>query len=134
MTFISLPPNCFLSQSLLTNVTLRETRANQFGLLGFGGDKSSSSHLEFEGSLAYLLSRHLAVGAEYRNKPDNLGALGGGLKEDHAYDAFLAYAVSKNASVTLAYVNLGKIVSVATEAVDGQHNETGTYLSAQYSY
>src|ERR1043166_1147574 len=29
----------FLAQSLLVDVTLRETKANQFGILGFGGDK-----------------------------------------------------------------------------------------------
>ena len=30
----------FLAESLLVDVTLRETRANQFGILGFGGDKA----------------------------------------------------------------------------------------------
>ena len=29
----------FLAQSLLVNVTLRYSKANQFGLLGFGGDE-----------------------------------------------------------------------------------------------
>ena len=29
----------FLAQSLLVDATLRETKANQFGILGFGGDK-----------------------------------------------------------------------------------------------
>ena len=124
----------FLSQSLLTNLTLRDTRANQLGLLGFGGDKDSSYRLEVEGSVAYLLTPHLALGVEYRSKPDNLGALSGGLKEGNAHDAFLAYAVSKNSTVTLAYVNLGPIVPVATDAVNGHRNQTGAYLSAQYSY
>ena len=30
----------FLGQSTIVNVTLRETKANQYGILGFGGDKS----------------------------------------------------------------------------------------------
>lgn len=62
----------FLAQSLLVNATLRETKANQFGLLGFGGDKKAGYSTQFEGSIAYLVSRKLALGAEYRTKPDNL--------------------------------------------------------------
>lgn len=64
----------FLAQSLLVNGTLRFTKANQFGLLGFGGDKSNAYHPEFEASLVYLLSKRIAVGAEYCTKPNNLGA------------------------------------------------------------
>jgi hypothetical protein len=33
----------FLAQSLLINGTLRMTKANQMGLLGFGGDKKTST-------------------------------------------------------------------------------------------
>ena len=96
----------FLSQSLLLNGTLRFTKANQIGILGFGGDKHDGYQAELEGSIAYLLCRHLAIGAEYRQKPDNLGIA----KEDDWYDAFVAWAPNKHLSVTLAYADLGNIV------------------------
>lgn len=96
----------FLGQSLLVNGTVRFTKANQIGILGFGGDRNNSYKPEFEGSVAYLLSRHWAVGAEYRQKPNNLGIA----KEDDWYDAFVAWAPNKHVSLTLAYVDLGNIV------------------------
>ncbi len=109
----------FLAQSLLVNVTLRETKANQFGILGFGGDKNNGYSTEFEGSAAYLISRKFAIGAEYRTKPDNLSIA----REDNAFDIFAAYFVTKNVSVTLAYVDLGNIVI--------HDNQQGVYLSLQ---
>jgi hypothetical protein len=51
-------------QSLLLNGTLRATRANQMGLLGFGGDQNDSMRLMPEFSAAYLVNRKLAIGAE----------------------------------------------------------------------
>lgn len=44
----------FLAESLLVNATVRATRANQLGILGFGGDKHSGYSAQFEGSVAYL--------------------------------------------------------------------------------
>jgi len=109
----------FLAQSLLVDATLRETRANQFGILGFGGDKNDSYSTQFEGSLAYLISRNFALGAEYRSKPDNLSIA----KEDAAFDIFAAYFFNKNISLTLAYANLGNIVI--------HDNQQGVYASLQ---
>jgi len=109
----------FLAQSLLVNATLRETKANQFGILGFGGDKHGDYSTQFEGSAAYLFSRNFALGAEYRTKPDNLGIA----KEDNVWDLFAAYFFNKNISLTAAYVDLGNIV-----IKDHQH---GVYLSLQ---
>jgi hypothetical protein len=109
----------FLAQSLLVDVTLRETKANQFGILGFGGDKNDSYSTQFEGSAAYLFSRHFAVGVEYRTKPDNLSIA----REDNAFDVFAAYFLDKNVSLTLAYVDLGNIVI--------HDNQQGVYVSLQ---
>lgn len=35
-----------LAQSLLLDLTLRYTKANEFGLLGFGGDRKQSRSVE----------------------------------------------------------------------------------------
>ena len=112
----------YLDSSLLVNGTLRYTRANQFGILGFGGDRSDSRSLEFEASVARLLNRHLALGAEYRSKPDKLGIA----REDAAWDVFLAWAPNKHASLTLAYVDLGNIVI--------EDDQRGWYLSLQLGF
>jgi Protein of unknown function (DUF3034) len=109
----------FLAESVLVDATVRETKANQFGILGFGGDKDNGYSTEFEGSAAYLFSRKFAVGAEFRTKPDNLGIA----HEDNAWDVFAAYFLTKNVSLTAAYVDLGNIVL--------KDNQNGAYLSVQ---
>lgn len=96
----------YLNQSVLLNATVRFTKANQFGILGFGGDKHDRYRPQFEASAAYLINRNLAVGAEYRSKPDNLNIA----VEDDAWDVFVAWAPVKNVSLTVAYVDLGNIV------------------------
>jgi hypothetical protein len=111
-----------LNQSLVLDTTLRLTKANQTGLLGFGGDKSDAYHAEFEGSAGYLITKHLVVGAEVRTKPNNLGFA----KEDAWYDAFVAYAFNKNLSATLAYADLGSIATFT--------NQRGLYVSLQAGF
>jgi hypothetical protein len=120
--FYAAATKLFLAQSLLVNATIRETKANQFGLLGFGGDRSNGYRTEFEGSVALLLRRDLAVGAEIRTKPDNLHFA----KEGNAYDAFLAYFFNKTVSATLAFVSLGPIAR--------QGNQNGAYFSLQCGF
>ncbi|MBB5744574.1 DUF3034 family protein [Brevundimonas variabilis] len=112
----------FLSESLLVNGTVRWTKANQTGLLGFGGDRNDDYAPRFEGSVGYLLTRNLLVGAEYRTKPDNLGFAA----EDDAFDLFAAYAFSKNVSLTAAYVDLGSIATF--------EDQRGLYLSLQVGF
>ncbi|MBI5722100.1 MAG: DUF3034 family protein [Burkholderiales bacterium] len=121
----------FLAQGVLANLTLRATRANQNGLLGFGGTGESRTRLLPEVSLAWLLRRDLAIGAEWRAKPDNLNpsALGAGLKEGDWADLFVAWAPGKQLSLTLAYVDLGAIVP-AVKA----RRQRGGYLSAQLAF
>jgi hypothetical protein len=122
----------FLAQGVLLNGTLRATQANQNGLLGFGGAASSGYKLQPEISVAYLLRRDLAVGAEYRAKPDNLNesVLGSGaLKEDDWSDLFLAWAPNKHLSITLAWVDLGHIAPAVQP-----RRQRGAYLSAQIGF
>ena len=121
----------FLAQSVLANVTVRATKANQNGLLGYGGTKSDRLSLEPEVSLAWLVRRTLAVGVEYRAKPDKLNpsALGAGLREDDWKDVFVAWAPSKHVSLTLAYVDLGRIVPAVQS-----RRQTGAYGSVQIAY
>ncbi len=109
----------FLAQSLLVSAAARATRANQFGILGFGGDKHGGYSPQFEGSAAWLLSRHFALGVEWRTRPGNLKIA----REGAGFDLFAAWFVNKHLSATLAYADLGNIA-----IRDHQH---GAYLSLQ---
>lgn len=111
-------------QSLLLNGTLRATRANQMGLLGFGGDQNDSVRVMPEVSVAYLVNRKVALGAEYRRKPHNLGVD----DEKAYYDAFVAWFPTKNFSITAAYANLGDIT------IFNPKKQRGLYLSAQVGF
>lgn len=111
-----------LDKSLVLNGTVRLTKANQTGLLGFGGDQRDSYSTQFEGSAGWLVSKRVLVGAEYRTKPDNLGFA----KESDWVDVFVAYALNKTLSVTAAYADLGDIATFK--------NQRGLYLSLQAGF
>lgn len=122
----------FLAPGLLVNVTLRASRANQNGLLGFGGARSAATRVLPELSLAWLLRRDLALGAEARRKPDHLhdSVLGrGALQEDDAFDVFVAWAPDKGFSLTAAWVDLGRIAPGVQP-----RRQRGAYLSAQLAF
>lgn len=111
-----------LDRSLVLNGTVRLTKANQTGLLGFGSATNDGYKPQFEGSAGLLLSRRFVVGAEYRTKPSNLAFA----QEDDWMDLFAAYAVNQHLSVTAAYVDLGDIATFK--------NQRGLYLSLQAGF
>jgi len=98
------------------NLTARATKANEMGILGFGGVENNDYQVMLEASAGILFSRHLAVGLEYRQKPDNLG-----LGEDDWMDYFISYIPSKDFNLTLAWAKLGTIA--------GAPGQDGLYLS-----
>lgn len=108
--------------NLLLNGNLRYSRANELGLLGFGGDRRDKHSVLKEGAVAVLLNPRWVVGVEYREKPDNLGFAG----ESDWSDLFVGYFPNKHLSVVLAYARLGEIA--------GLDNQDGVYLSLQGSF
>lgn len=112
----------FLAESVFVSGAVRFTDANQTGLLGFGGDLNDDLEPQFEGSVGYLLNRNLAIGAEYRTKPDNLVFAG----EDDWFDVFAAWAPNRHFSVTAAYVDLGSIATF--------EDQRGLYVSLQVGF
>lgn len=111
-----------LSRGLVLNATMRATKANQFGLLGFGGDQHDRYRPQVEGSAGVMLSRRLVLGVEGRSKPSNLRFA----REQKAVDAFAAWAVARNVSLTAAFVDLGDIATV--------RRQRGAFLSVQGSF
>jgi hypothetical protein len=111
-----------LGRSWLLNATLRATRGNQLGILGFGGDGGDRFRLQPELSVAVFLHDHVILGAEYRAKPDNLTVF----KEDDYWDSFVAWVPRKSTSLTLAYANLGNVAD--------KPDQQGWYGSLQLSF
>lgn len=106
----------------LANVTVRATKANQLGLLGFGGDLNDDYELQTELALGMFINRHWAVGMEYRQKPNNLSFA----KEEDWADVFVAYFPTKSLAVVAAYTDL--------QSIAGLDNQRGFYLSLQGSF
>ena len=109
------------SRTWLANATLRASRANQFGILGFGGDRDSRRVVP-EISTAVFVTDALVAGAEFRDKPDNLRSF----REQDAWDLFVAWFPDKHVSVTAAFADLGRIAMMP--------RQQGWYLSLQGSF
>ena len=110
-----------LDKNLLVNATVRATKANQLGLLGFGGDLHDRYQPMVETSIAYMINRQLLAGVEYRMKPHNLTVD----KEKNYGDVFIAYFPVRNFSVVAGWVSLGDIT------VFNPRDQSGWYLSLQ---
>lgn len=112
----------FAGRNLLASAVLRASNANQFGILGFGGPNGSARRILPELSGALFLTDQIALGVEYRAKPNQLP----GFREQPAHDLFVAWIPSRYVSVTSAYINLGNIAN--------KPNRAAWYLSVQLAY
>lgn len=117
----------FLAESLLVNVAVRETKANQFGLLGFGGDRHRGYSTRPEATLAYLFTRKFAVGAEIRTAPHNLSVD----DQTNAWTIFGAWTPTRNLSLVAAYLNIGSVLAPVTGVT---RHQAGPYLSVQAGF
>ena len=106
-------------RNVLLNGTVRATKANQTGLLGFGTQANYDYQFVLEASAAVLLTDNVALGIEYRQKPDELAFA----REDDWQDVFLAWFINKHLSVVTAYAILGCIA--------GFEEQRGWYLSVE---
>lgn len=106
----------------LANITLRATKANEMGLLGFGGDSNDSYKLQGELAVGMFINRHWVVGVEYRQKPNNLS-----FAEEHDWhDIFVGWFPHKRVAVALAYTQL--------QSIAGADDQDGIYGSVQVTF
>ncbi|MGY4878731.1 DUF3034 family protein [Vreelandella aquamarina] len=108
-------------RNLLLNATLRNTEANQGGLLGFGGDQGGRQWVA-EGAAGVFVTPDWVVGVEYRQKPDNLSVA----REDDWQSVYSAYFFNKHLSLTGAWLELGDIA--------GLPSQRGGYVSLQAAF
>ncbi len=106
-------------RNLLLNATLRATKANQTGLLGFGSAANNDYQLVFEGSAVVLVNYNLALGIEFKQKPNQLAFA----NEQHWRDIFAAWFINKRLSVVAGYADLGNIAGLA--------QQQGYYISVE---
>ncbi|HET8551653.1 MAG TPA: DUF3034 family protein [Gammaproteobacteria bacterium] len=109
-------------RDVLVSLDLRATKANQIGLLGFGGDRGDGYNVEAEASLGLMLDPQTVIGVEYRRKPDNLGFA----REDDWSDFFIAWFPTKSIALTAAYAALGSIARLP--------DQQGFYVSVQATF
>ncbi len=109
-------------RNLLLNATVRATEANQTGFLGFGSPQQQGYQWMTEVSAALLLTPQLAIGAEFRQKPNQLAFA----DEEHWRDLFAAWFINKNFSMVGGYVDLGSIA--------GLPNQQGYYLALEATW
>ena len=109
-------------RNLLLNATLRATKGLQTGLLGFSTRDNSNYQYVGEFSAVLLLNPQWALGAEYKQKPDELAFA----REDHWRDLFVAWFANKHLSVVAGHVDLGSIATFS--------HQTGYYLALESTW
>ena len=122
-------------KNVLLNGVLRATKANQMGLLGFGGGTVAGSKtgytVEPEVSFEIFAADNVVLGAEYRAQPSNgVVATDGALHQNAAYDLHIVYVANKNFTLTAAYANLGQVAP----ALNGSNSQNGMYVQAQVNF
>jgi hypothetical protein len=109
----------FLPRNVRVDTTVGTTKANPFGLPGFGGDTDNGYSAPFEGSDVLLLSRDFTASVAIRAEPGEPGVS----RPANASDAFAVRFLRKDLSASLAFVGLGP--------TGRQDNQNGIYISLQ---
>ena len=108
--------------NVLVNGVVRASRANELGLLGFGGPGRDNYQFHFEGTAAIFITRRVLVGYDFRHKNSSLRAF----DEDPWHDVFLAVVPSHHFKLVAAYGRFGQVA--------GLGHQDGGYLSIQGSF
>jgi len=114
--------DAFWGRNLLLNATLRATKGQQTGLLGFGTVSNDNYQWVSEFSAVVLLNPQWAIGAEFKQKPNELAFA----REDHWRDVFVAWFANKHLSLVAGHVDLGSIATFT--------NQTGYYLALESTW
>lgn len=124
-------------KKVVLNGTLRATKANTMGVLGFGGgtiNNNNNYKWEPEISAGAFVADNVVLGAEYRAKPNNIGQAAFGIQESGAWDIFMAYFVNKNMAITAAYANLGQVGPSRAAVGAMAAKQDGLYLQLQANF
>ena len=102
-----------LPQPFLASAGLRFTQGAQTGFLGFDNAYKMVVELNF----AYFITDWWAVGAEYRQKPDEYGRIPGLVGEENDWwDICTAFIINPNLTLKAAYVDFGVLADTKEDA------------------
>ncbi len=124
-----------LGKTVLFNVAVRGSKANELGFLGFGGGNTTGAKTGYsvlpEVSAEVFAAENVIVGAEYRAQADNsVAGTAGYIHTNGAYDLHIVYVANKNLTLTAAYTNLGVVAPVAL----GSGKQNGLLVQGQVSF
>lgn len=124
-----------MGKTVLFNVAVRGSKANELGFLGFGGGNATGAKTGYsvlpEVSAEIFAAENVILGAEYRAQADNsVAATAGALHTNAAYDLHIVYVANKNLALTAAYTNLG----VVAPGVLGSGKQNGLLVQGQVSF
>lgn len=101
-----------LPRPVIFSVGARASKASQFGLMGFG-DKYMVS---FEGNLDVLVTDNLAIGGEFRDKPEVMGRIPGLVAQDDPWwDVHAAYFFGPHSSLYAVAGDAGGVANHTDE-------------------
>jgi hypothetical protein len=93
---------------VLLNAGVRSTQAAHIGLFGF----TDVRDFVFEGNAVVLVTDRLAMGAEYRQKPDAYDEIPGLIgNEDDWWSLVFGYVANDHLTVSGGYFNLGQVLN-----------------------
>ncbi len=125
-----------MGKTVLLNGVIRATKADELGLLGFGGGVTAGAPSGYklvpEVSAEVFAASNVVVGAEYRKMPNFsvAGATDGVLHPNSAYDFHVVYVANKTFTLTAAYANLGEVAPAATNT----NRQNGLFLQGQVNF
>lgn len=131
-------------KKFLLNTTVRGTKANQIGLLGFGSDNDDSYTAQLEASAGLFLNKQTVFGLEYRMKPDNEQTCEAtdtncpaafSWNENDWGDVFFAYFPNPNMAIVAAAALLGDLAPVPGGSPgEGGNGQRGLYFQIQGNF
>jgi hypothetical protein len=105
-----------LPRPLMFSVGARASRASQFGLMGF----SDEYMVSFEGNVDVLVTDNLAIGGEFRDKPDVMGRVPDLVaKDDPWWDVHAAYFFGPHSSLYAVVGDAGGVANHTDETFWG---------------
>lgn len=125
-----------MGKTVLLNGVIRATKADELGLLGFGGGSTAGAPSGYklvpEVSAEVFAASNVVVGAEYRKMPNFAvaGVTDGILHPNSAYDFHVVYVANKTFTLTAAYANLGEVAP----GVNGTNRQNGLFLQGQVNF
>jgi len=111
------------TRPLILSAGLRLSEGSQLGYVGFG----DTYHLTFEGNATYLLTDHIALAGEYRQKAAEYGTIGDLVREEQDWWTIgVGYIVNEHVTLAAGYGHFGNVLNTV--------ENTGLAVQLKYEF